>query len=527
MYLLLRNKTLILALLAFSALIAQSALTTTANASPSVFINLSMDKQQYKVGDAVKITGNVIVDGGPVYDALVAVQVNLGYDTPYLLRTAQTGQINTDWQVNITELYASDAHGNPVNKFTRGATASATIKWRNNGNTPAYTVLALYIQYSTGAPYLAYFPLGETPRATPVQTEEMLITSFPISPTAPYGTTTIYASLYTGNPKGGGYPCCPEKNATFMIVTPDPTPPPETQTPPNFSVQFSLDMAAPAAYNVYASTSYHGSQVTCMLTFGALPSTVPPRAYFTYSPYRVGVNLTTTFDGSPSLPGGYNDTITRYEWNFGDGTPLVVVNGTYDNPPNPVVTHVFTQNQTYTVTLNVTDNEALWNNTSKTISVNLVIPPIADFTWSPQTPMNSTIVTFDGSPSQLGWNGTANPPITSYQWDFGDGNAATATTPTTNHVYQNPGNYTVILTVTDAGGSQNSASKNVTVSLANLLGDLDGDGRVTMNDVFIVLDAFGSTPGKPNWDPIADINTDGRVDMTDIFVVLDNFGKQL
>jgi PKD repeat protein len=527
-----KNKTATLVLLVFSALIIQTALTTTTRANPTTFVNLSTDKELYKVGDEVKITGNVTVEGVPVYDALVALQVNLPqpYNSPFLLRTAQTGQIlDTNWRVNITQLYACNAQGNPLNNFTRGTTAYTKIKWKNNGNTPAYAVLALYIQYSTGAPCKAYFPNGENPQAIPAQIEETLLASFEIPPTAPYGTTTIYANMYTNTPKEEGYPYCPERNATFMIMTPNPNPPPETQTPPNFRIKFSLDMATPGGYNVYAATSYQGSQVSNTLAFPVLPNAVPPKADFIYSPSTVGVNLTTTFDGSPSLPEGYNDTITRYAWNFGDGTPLVVVNGTYDNPPNPRVNHVFTQNQTYTVTLNVTDNEALWNTTSKTICVNLVIPPTADFLWNPQLPINGTIVTFDGGISQWGWNGTARPPITNYQWDFGDGYTTAVTTPTTNHVYENPGTYIVTLTVTDAGGVQDSVSKNVTVYPPPPGGspDLDGDGRVTMGDVVIVLEAFGSTPGKPHWNPIADIDRNDRVDMTDVMIVIDNFGKSV
>jgi hypothetical protein len=244
----------------------------TARANPTVFVSVGTDKPSYALYDTAKICGNVTVDGRAVYDALVAVQVDLPYSTPYVLRTAQTGQVsNRTWQVNITELYSSDGYGNPVSNFTGGATASVTIKWRNYVNTSVYGVLALYVEYSTGAPYLAYFPLGETPRELPAQAEDMLITSFPIPSTAPYGTTTIHASMYTDTPAMGGYPFCPEKNATFTIVTPYPTPPPETQTPPNFTIRFLLNIAARGSYNVYAVTRYLGSQVSNMLSFGVQP----------------------------------------------------------------------------------------------------------------------------------------------------------------------------------------------------------------------------------------------------------------
>ena len=268
------KKTLILALLIFSALIVQSTLMATARAvPPTVFVNLATDKQTYKVGDPVRISGNVTANGAPVYDALVAVQVNSPNNMPLFLRTAQTGQIaNMNWQVNITALYTSDPHGSPANNFTRGGYAYVTMNWTNNGDTPAYVVPALYIEYSTGAPYTACFPQGETPRMIPAHTPETLTTSLPIPSTAPYGTTTIYASIYTNTPKEDGYPYCPEKNATFMIVTPNPTLPPQTQTPPNFSVGFSLYNTAPGGYDVYAVTSYNGVSTSNTLSFPVLPN---------------------------------------------------------------------------------------------------------------------------------------------------------------------------------------------------------------------------------------------------------------
>lgn len=523
-----KNKVFILILLAFSGLIIQSELTTPTKAvSPN--LRISTDKDVYKVGDIVKIMGNVSLDSEYAYDALVVVQVDTPNDTPYVIRTVPTGPItNTDWQVNITGLYASDGQGNPQSNFTRGMMAHVKIKWKNYGSSPTLALPALYIQYSNRAPYMAYYPMGEIPGEIPANTEETLIASFEIPSNAPYGNTTVYASMLTQKPKLNGYPYCPEKNSTFMIMTPNPKPPATTQTPPNFKIEFSLEMAMPGSYDIDAST-YYTSQVSIARTFSVQLALLPPKADFFYTPNPVGVNLTTTFDGSLSLPEGYDDVITRYEWTFGDGTPKVVVNGTYSNPPSPRVTHIYTQNQTYTATLNVTDNEGFWNTTSKSITVYQVIPPTADFTWNPQMPYNGTIVTFDAGLTTLGWNGTGKPPIASFHWSFGDGNTTTVTTSTATHVYANPGNYTVNLTVTDTGGLQDSESKTVEIYPPPPGGnpDLDGNGRVDMIDLVIVLDAFGSTPGKPRWNPIADIDTNNKVDMMDLLVVLDHFGESL
>lgn len=56
--------------------------------------------------------------------------------------------------------------------------------------------------------------------------------------------------------------------------------------------------------------------------------------------------------------------------------------------------------------------------------------------------------------------------VASYAWDFGDGSTGVGATPT--HVYQNPGAYTVTLTVTDnAGAASAPVAKQVTATAAN------------------------------------------------------------
>lgn len=51
--------------------------------------------------------------------------------------------------------------------------------------------------------------------------------------------------------------------------------------------------------------------------------------------------------------------------------------------------------------------------------------------------------------------------IIAYEWDFGDGEGATGFT--VNHVFRNPGTYTVKLTVTDDKGAQAIDTAVITV----------------------------------------------------------------
>jgi len=82
--------------------------------------------------------------------------------------------------------------------------------------------------------------------------------------------------------------------------------------------------------------------------------------------------------------------------------------------------------------------------------------PIANFTWYPESPYVNKTVTFNASRSRGN--------IATYEWDFGDGTTkVTETNPITTHVYKNPGNFTVTLTVTTRDDYSNSTSKIVTV----------------------------------------------------------------
>jgi YVTN family beta-propeller protein len=72
--------------------------------------------------------------------------------------------------------------------------------------------------------------------------------------------------------------------------------------------------------------------------------------------------------------------------------------------------------------------------------------PVASFTVTAGAA--GTASSFDASASTVAY-GT----ITSYAWNFGDGNTATNATPTTTHTYAAPGTYTATLTETDSAGT--------------------------------------------------------------------------
>ncbi len=58
-----------------------------------------------------------------------------------------------------------------------------------------------------------------------------------------------------------------------------------------------------------------------------------------------------------------------------------------------------------------------------------------------------------------------------------------------------------------------------------VLGDVNGDGRVDHEDLFVLSVANGSTPGQENWDPDCDLNGDDMIDYEDLLILEANYGK--
>jgi len=180
---------------------------------------------------------------------------------------------------------------------------------------------------------------------------------------------------------------------------------------------------------------------------GNVTLTLAPAAIFTYSPADPLANETITFNATDSFdPNGY---ITSYEWNFGDGTPIV-------NETDPVTTHVYTSAGYYLMNLTVTDNDNETDTESKTIAIG---KPYANFTFTPNSPIEDQTVTFNASSST-----PRGGAITSYKWNFGDNTPAVIETdPIVTHTYTTYGTYIVTLNVTDSEGMWDTESKTITV----------------------------------------------------------------
>ena len=176
-----------------------------------------------------------------------------------------------------------------------------------------------------------------------------------------------------------------------------------------------------------------------------------PVADFTYFPPRPQIDETVTFNASLSTPdGGELTDPGSYAWDFDSDGEIdkygMIVNWTY------------TTHGTYTVTLNVTDTEGLWNITSTAIKV--YAPPVASFDYSPKPPVVGENVTFNASASIDPDGYIAN--MTFY---FGDDTNVTLSTEPwiINHTYTASGTYNVTLVVTDNDTKTDTTYKIITV----------------------------------------------------------------
>ena len=200
-----------------------------------------------------------------------------------------------------------------------------------------------------------------------------------------------------------------------------------------------------------------------------------PDADFTGTPTSGTAPLTVNYtDQSSNSPDSWS-------WDFGDGG-----SSTLQNP-----SHVYTSAGTYTVSMTAT-NSAGSDTEVKTNYITVNEPaPVADFTGTPTSGDAPLLVVFTDASSGN---------ITSWNWDFGDGNTSTQQNPSNNYV--TAGTYTVVLTVTGPGGSDTKTRTNyITVTQPAPVADFTGDptsGNAPLDVDF--TDQSSNDPDTWDWD---------------------------
>jgi len=250
----------------------------------------------------------------------------------------------------------------------------------------------------------------------------------------------------------------------------------------------------------------------------------PPVASFTESAEKVFVDETITFDASGSYdPDG---VIVAYFWDFGDGT----------NATDVTVNHTYPYKGTYTVTLSVKDDDGVSTSTSAvktvltrpdievinvtssknivgqrySILINVTIANEGDYTetfdvtaYANMKPIKTKAITL-----------TSKSIITiNFEW---------------NTTGFDKGNYTIWSYAWPILGEIDTADNTKTDGwvIIAIVGDINADGIVDIEDLYLIALAYGTTPGHPRYNPNLDVNCDGIIDIEDIYVAALHYGEK-
>ena len=202
----------------------------------------------------------------------------------------------------------------------------------------------------------------------------------------------------------------------------------------------------------------------------------PPRADFDYDPSSPTTDDTISFDGS--LSSDSDGSIASYEWGFGDGTTA-----TGQTP-----THSYDDDESYTVSLTVTDDDGATDTITKPITVDNE-PPNAALSV-PNSAKTGESVTLDAS-------GSSDPddPVGPYKWDFDGDDTIDRTTDsaTTTYAYADNGEYTPTVTITDDDGESDTAGDTITIQNRPPTADVTATPDPAQTSEQITFDAGGSS----------------------------------
>ncbi len=145
-----------------------------------------------------------------------------------------------------------------------------------------------------------------------------------------------------------------------------------------------------------------------------------------------------TFNSNANVPNG---SIISYQWNFGNGQTSTV--------PNPSYTYPTTGN--YSVVLTVTSN----NNCVNTVSDVVSVYPLPNVNFVASNVCYGTAVSFNNQTTIVSGS------ITTYLWNFGNGQTSTQFNP--QYAYTSPGVYSVTLIATSDNNCTSSITNTVEV----------------------------------------------------------------
>ncbi|RYZ00798.1 MAG: PKD domain-containing protein [Chitinophagaceae bacterium] len=253
------------------------------------------------------------------------------------------------------------------------------------------------------------------------------------------------------------------------------------------------------------------SNLTCRdtLLLEDIIRVLPPVARFT-ADGNCADKLTKTFTNTsiidPLMP-------VTWLWDFGDG------NTSSAQQPS----HTYGTTGSYTVKLTVT------NGTCTHFVQRVVSVIVENAAFTPESP-----AVCKGVPMQFTAAAGASPNIVSWAWDFGDGGTA-ATAGSATHAYNNSGDYTVTLTITDALGCTDVQTRSVRVNgpFANFTQSattacfVAGGNTISFTDQSIFDGQNAIVKWIWNWGDGSDIDSSGATPFQHVYTVPGTYSVNL
>lgn len=198
-------------------------------------------------------------------------------------------------------------------------------------------------------------------------------------------------------------------------------------------------LAQPAVPTTYTVTATNTLGCTATASVSVMPNGIAPIAAFDLTqPTNCGSTRVSFLDLSQNA--------IAWAWDFGDGSPVV-------NTPSPV--HDYSSPGEYQVSLTVTSESGCVS--TVVASAPVLISGVLEARFESSLRPNTDSLILDQT--RVIFRDQSIGAITAWFWDFGDGNHAAEPSPV--HLYRAAGDYTVVLTVTDAAGCVDTAMKSV------------------------------------------------------------------
>lgn len=205
-----------------------------------------------------------------------------------------------------------------------------------------------------------------------------------------------------------------------------------------------------------------------------------------------------------SASGSTDDNgIVSYQWSLGDGTSSTSID----------VNHMYGQAGNYQITLTVTDADGLSDSDSVNIQVTTDLPT-AVITPMPTEFNIGDLINFDGSGSS-----DADGQISNFDWELGDG--TTKPGITTSHTYNEAGNYTVRLTVTDNAGAMNSTTTDISIVDPSVL-NAPSDVTAQVDGLSVSLSWTDNSSNEDNFIVERGVKFRGRVNFSEVVTLSPN-----